>query len=222
SLVTVYTTSAGQSAPGGASAKPAADGVGEGVGADEASNDGVTDGETATAGGVHAAVKTIAARSFARMRSVSPWRPRLSLVDRVYLDHAATTPVDPEVAEAMARVLRETHGNPSSIYGEGRAARAAVDRARDEGAAAIDGDPSEIVFTSGGTEADNLALRGAITARRDERDGLVTTAIEHHAVIDTARDLERHEAVRLSVVGVDAHGVVSAEAIREAIDDRTA
>src|SRR5205823_5949654 len=89
-------------------------------------------------------------------------------MDRVYLDHAATTPVDPEVAEAMARVLRETHGNPSSIYAEGRAARAAVDRARDEVAAAINADPGEIVFTSGGTEADNLGLRGALKARRDE------------------------------------------------------
>jgi len=142
-------------------------------------------------------------------------------MDRVYLDHAATTPVDPEVAEAMARVLRDTHGNPSSIYAEGRAARAAVDRARDEVAAAIHADPSEIVFTSGGTEADNLALRGALTARRDERDGLVTSAIEHHAVIDTARDLERHSRIRVDVVGVDRNGVVEPEAIRDAIDDRT-
>src|SRR5436309_2298028 len=97
------------------------------------------------------------------------------------MDHAATPPVDPEVAEAMSRVLHDTHGNPSSIYAEGRAARAAVDRARDEVAAAIEAEPSEIVFTSGGTEADNLALRGALKARRDERDGLVTTGIEHHA-----------------------------------------
>ena len=142
-------------------------------------------------------------------------------MDRVYLDHAATTPVDPEVAEAMARALRETHGNPSSIYAEGRAARAAVDRARDEVAAAIEAEPSEIVFTSGGTEADNLALRGALKARRDERDGLVTTAIEHHAVIDTARDLERYAHVRLTVVGVDRQGVVDPAAMREAIDERT-
>ena len=142
-------------------------------------------------------------------------------MDRVYLDHAATTPVDPEVAEAMARVLRETHGNPSSIYAEGRAARAAVDHAREEVAAAISADPGEIVFTSGGTEADNLALRGALAARREERDGLVTTAIEHHAVIDTARDLERRAGVRLDVVGVDRHGIVDPEAIRDAIDDRT-
>ena len=141
-------------------------------------------------------------------------------MDRVYLDHAATTPVDPEVAEAMTRVLRETHGNPSSIYAEGRAARAAVDRARDEVAAAINADPSEIVFTSGGTEADNLALRGVLKVQ-DRRDGLITTAIEHHAVIDTARDLELHAHVRVDVVGVDRYGVVHPDAIRDAIDDRT-
>jgi len=141
-------------------------------------------------------------------------------MERVYLDHAATTPVDPEVAEAMARVLRETHGNPSSIYAEGRAARAAVDRARDEVAAAINADPSEIVFTSGGTESDNFALRGALKVK-DGRDGLITTAIEHHAVIDTARDLERSAHVRLTVVGVDRDGVIDPEAISEVIDDRT-
>src|SRR5437588_8849344 len=113
-------------------------------------------------------------------------------MDRVYLDHAATTPADPEVAEAMARVLRDIHGNPSSIYAEGRQARALVDRARDEVAAAIGADPAEIVFTSGGTEADNLALRGAIKARTGDADGIVTTAIEHHAVLDTAHDLAQH------------------------------
>src|SRR5437016_3660501 len=140
-------------------------------------------------------------------------------MDRVYLDHAATTPVDPEVAEAMTRVLRETHGNPSSIYAEGRAARAAVDRARDEVAAAINADPSEIVFTSGGTEADNLALRGVLKVK-DGRDGLITTAIEHHAVIDTARDLELHAHVRVDVVGVDRYGVVHPDAIRIARERR--
>src|SRR6059036_663402 len=134
-------------------------------------------------------------------------------MDRVYLDHAATTPVDPEVAEAMTRVLRETHGNPSSMYAEGRAARAEV-------AAAINADPSEIVFASGGTEADNLALRGVLKVK-DGRDGLITTAIEHHAVIDTARDLELHAHVRVDVVGVDRYGVVHPDAIRDAIDDRT-
>ena len=140
---------------------------------------------------------------------------------RVYLDHAATTPVDPEVAEAMARVYRDGPGNPSSIYAEGRAARALVDQAREQVAAAIGAAPGEIVFTSGGTEADNLALRGALKARRAERDGLVTVATEHHAVLDTARDLAEHAHVRLDILGVDAQGRVSPDAIAAALDDRT-
>ena len=142
-------------------------------------------------------------------------------MNRVYLDHAATTPVDPEVAEAMARVLAETHGNPSSVYAEGRSARALVDRARDEVAAALGASASEIVFTSGGTESDNLALRGTFAARQGDGDGIVTTAIEHHAVLDTARDLaERHRA-RLIILPVDPHGRVSAAQVEGALDGRT-
>jgi cysteine desulfurase len=140
---------------------------------------------------------------------------------RVYLDHAATTPVDPEVAEAMARVYRDVQGNPSSIYAEGRAARALVDEAREQVAEAIGAQPAEIVFTSGGTEADNLAIRGALRARRDERDGLVTVATEHHAVLDTARDLAEHAHVRLTVLPVDGDGRVTAHAVAAALDDRT-
>src|SRR6266542_3893345 len=141
---------------------------------------------------------------------------------RVYLDHAATTPVEPEVAELMAQVLRDVPGNPSSIYAEGRKARAAVDRARDEVAAAIGADAGEIVFTSGGTEADNLALRGVLAACRGEADGLVTTAIEHHAVLDTAHDLAREGRARVTVTWVDALGRVDPAAIDAAIDERTA
>ncbi len=140
---------------------------------------------------------------------------------RVYLDHAATTPVDPEVAEAMARVYRDVQGNPSSIYAEGRAARALVDEAREQVADAIGAQPAEIVFTSGGTEADNLAIRGVLKARRAERDGLVTVATEHHAVLDTARDLADHAHVRLTVLPVDREGRVTAREIAAAIDDRT-
>ncbi len=140
---------------------------------------------------------------------------------RAYLDHAATTPVDPEVAEAMAQVLRDVHGNPSSIYAEGRAARGLVDRSRDQVAAALGAEPGEIVFTGGGTEADNLALRGTLRANRDKGDGLVTTAIEHHAVLDTARDLEREGRARVAIVGVDREGTVRASDVAEAIDDRT-
>ena len=141
---------------------------------------------------------------------------------RVYLDHAATTPVDPEVAELMAQVLREVPGNPSSIYAEGRRARALVDRARDEVAQAIGADPAEIVFTSGGTEADNLALRGVLKAREGEADGIVTTAIEHHAILDTAHDLEAHGQARVTVLPVDRDGRVGADAVARAIDPRTA
>ena len=140
---------------------------------------------------------------------------------RVYLDHAATTPVDPEVAEAMARVYRDTAGNPSSVYAEGRAARALVDDAREQVAAAIGASAGEIVFTSGGTEADNLALRGVLKATRGERDGLVTTAIEHHAILDTAHDLAEHAHVRVTVVPVDRDGRVSPDDIGGAIDGRT-
>jgi cysteine desulfurase len=141
---------------------------------------------------------------------------------RVYLDHAATTPVDPEVAEAMVRVYRDVQGNPSSIYAEGQAARALVDKAREQVAAAIGASPGEIVFTSGGTEADNLALRGVLKARGPERDGLVTDAIEHHAILDTAHDLAEHARVRVTVVPVDRDGRVDPAAIGAAIDERTA
>ena len=141
---------------------------------------------------------------------------------RVYLDHAATTPVDPEVAELMAQVLREVPGNPSSIYAEGRRARALVDRARDEVAQAIGADPGEIVFTSGGTESDNLALRGVLKAREGAADGLVTTAVEHHAVLDTARDLAAHRLARLTVLPVDRDGRVTVQAVAAAIDTGTA
>ena len=141
---------------------------------------------------------------------------------RVYLDHAATTPVAPEVAELMAQVLRDVHGNPSSIYAEGRRARALVDRARTEVAEAISAQPTEIVFTSGGTEADNLALRGVLKAREGEADGIVTTAIEHHAILDTAHDLAAHRQARVRVLPVDREGGVSVDAVAAAIDAGTA
>ena len=140
----------------------------------------------------------------------------------MYLDHAATTPLDPEVAELMAKVLRDVSGNPSSIYAEGRAARAVVDQAREEVAAAIGAQAREIVFTSGGTEADNLALRGTLQAAAAGRDHLVTTAVEHHAVLDTARDLEARRGVRLTVLPVDQQGQVSVRAVEAALAERTA
>ena len=160
-------------------------------------------------------------RAARRLISISLITPRLAHVKRVYLDHAATTPVDPEVADAMARVLRETHGNPSSIYLEGRAARELVDRAREDVAAVLGAQPTEIVFTSGGTEADNLALRGVMKARRGLGDHLITTAVEHHAVLDTARDLESSGQVRVTVVPVGRDGRVDPAAIAAAIEPKT-
>ncbi|MEK7860353.1 MAG: cysteine desulfurase family protein, partial [Chloroflexota bacterium] len=98
---------------------------------------------------------------------------------------------------------------------------ALVDRAREEVAAALGADPREIVFTSGGTEADNLALRGTLKARQDDGDGLITTAVEHHAVLDTAEDLERHAHARVTVLPVDRHGRADPGDVARAIDERT-
>ncbi len=110
-----------------------------------------------------------------------------------YLDHAATTPLREEVLEAMLPYLREQFGNPSSLHGPGRRARVAVERAREQVAHVLGAEPGEVVFTSGGTEADNLALRGVLTGaagRETGRPGLVTSAVEHEAVLQTAHALE--------------------------------
>jgi cysteine desulfurase len=141
-------------------------------------------------------------------------------MDRVYLDHAATTPVDPEVAEAMSRVLRETHGNPSSIYAEGRAARALVDTAREQIAALMNADPKEIVFTSGATESDNLAIKGIARAYKDQGHHIVTQQTEHRALLDSCRSLEK-DGFTVTYLPVDRHGWVDPEAVREAITDQT-
>jgi cysteine desulfurase len=141
----------------------------------------------------------------------------------IYLDHAATTPTDPEVLEAMLPFLTGTFscGNPSSIHRYGREARAAIDAARDSVADLIGADYSEIYFTSSGTEADNLALIGTLLAAPPERNHLVTTAIEHHAVLHAAHFLET-QGYEVTVVPVDAQGFVAPEAIAEALTDRTA
>ncbi len=140
---------------------------------------------------------------------------------RIYFDHNATTPLDPAVAEVVARTARDTFGNASSVHYYGQQAKAALDDARSAVATLIGAEPSEIIFTSGGTEADNLALRGVMKARRGLGDHLVTTAIEHHAVLDTARDLESNAHVRLTVVGVDREGRVDPAAIAAAIESKT-
>lgn len=124
-----------------------------------------------------------------------------------YLDHAATTPVLPEAAEVLARLSAEVFGNPSSVHAYGRAARAEVEDARDRVAAAIGASPAEIVFTSGGTEADNLALKGVAAKRAADGRHLVISAVEHHAVLDSAEALAG-QGWELSVVPVTPAGVV--------------
>lgn len=141
--------------------------------------------------------------------------------ERIYLDHAATTPLDPEAFEAMLPFLKESYGNPSSVYRRGREARRALDEARDAVAALIGARSSrEIVFTGGGSEADNFAIKGVAFANRDRGRHIVTTAIEHHAVLDAARFLESH-GFDVTYVQPDAHGIVSPEAVGEAVRDDT-
>jgi cysteine desulfurase len=139
---------------------------------------------------------------------------------RIYLDHAATTPVDQRVIAAMLPYLTSAWGNPSSIYAEAREARKGLDAARRTVAEALGAKPNEIVFTSGGTEADNLALRGVATAARAHGDHIITTAIEHHAVLHECAALEK-EGFRVTYLPVDGEGFVGLDALRAALDDRT-
>ena len=143
----------------------------------------------------------------------------MPLEPAVYLDHAATTPLAPEVVDTMVPLLREGFGNPSSVHARGRAARNAVDEARDRLAAVLGCAAGEVVFTSGGSEADNLAMRGCI----DRRGGghLVVTAIEHDAVLKCAEDLAASGRARVTVVGCDSRGVVDPEAVAAAVEDGT-
>ncbi len=137
----------------------------------------------------------------------------------VYLDHNATTPVHPEVRGAMARALEEGFGNPSSHHWAGRLARGMVDRAREEIARAIGGSVAEIVFTSGASEADNLAIRGTCREAIGPRDTIVLTAVEHPAVRAAALSCA-DRGWRVVTVGVDAEGRLDLDALDRALDGR--
>src|SRR5207248_5549620 len=140
-----------------------------------------------------------------------------------YLDYAATTPVLDEVVDAMLPYLRGTFGNPSSVYGVGRDAKKGLEEARERVAAAVGAAPGEIVFTAGGTEADNLALKGgAFRARSMRPDGnhIITTAVEHHAVLHAAEWLEK-QGFRVTFLPVDAEGVVDLDALAAALGPET-
>jgi cysteine desulfurase len=141
---------------------------------------------------------------------------------RVYFDYNATTPVAAEVAEAMARALREQFGNASSVHHFGQQAKAAMDEARSAVAALLNADPSEIVFTSGGTESDNFAIRGAADALDPTgRRHLIASAIEHEAVLNTLKALARR-GWRTTLLPADQSGIVSPDRLREIITDDTA
>ncbi|NKY84662.1 cysteine desulfurase [Nocardia veterana] len=137
----------------------------------------------------------------------------------VYLDHAATTPMFPAAVEAMTAVLG-TVGNASSLHGSGRTARRLLEEARESIAADLGARPSEILFTSGGTESDNLAVKGIYWARRDadpRRTRILVSAIEHHAVLDAVDWLQEHEGAQVTLLDVEADGTVSPRVLREAL-----
>ncbi|OLN23444.1 cysteine desulfurase NifS [Domibacillus antri] len=139
-------------------------------------------------------------------------------MERIYLDHAATSPVHPDAAQAMMDVLTGTFGNPSSIHSFGRDARRIVDEARTAIAGTINAGFNDIIFTGGGTEADNMAIFG--TARLRKKGHIITTAIEHHAVLHACETLEK-EGFDVTYLPVDETGVVSAADVKSAIRDDT-
>jgi cysteine desulfurase len=138
----------------------------------------------------------------------------------IYLDYAATTPVDPGVIEAMLPYFRDTFGNPSSIHSFGQQARSAVENAREKVASFLGAKPAEIIFTSGGTESNNFAIKGVAWANRKKGNHIVTSAIEHHAVMEPCHFLER-EGFEVTFLPVDSRGFVDPQDVAKAITGRT-
>ncbi|EAD3936601.1 aminotransferase class V-fold PLP-dependent enzyme, partial [Listeria monocytogenes] len=136
--------------------------------------------------------------------------------NRIYLDHAATSPIHPEVIQTMLGAITNTYGNPSSIHYAGREARKALDEARHTIADSIHAIEKEIIFTSGGTEGDNLAIIGAALAQQESGKHIITSQIEHHAVLKTCEYLET-QGFEVTYLPVDEHGIVSIESLQEAL-----
>lgn len=135
----------------------------------------------------------------------------------IYLDHNATTPLAPEVLEAMLPYLREHHGNPSSIHAAGRETRAAIDDARDRIARLLGAKPHEIIFTAGGTESDNLAILGLARQHASRGRHVITCATEHHAVLHACEWLEKREGFRVTVLPVEPNGQLDPARLRDAL-----
>ena len=138
----------------------------------------------------------------------------------VYLDYSATTPVKEEVLKEMIPYFTEKFGNPSSLYDKGLEAKAAVDHAREQLAALINADPKEIYFTAGGTEADNWSLMGVADKLKDKGNHIITTKIEHHAILHSCEFLEKH-GYEVTYLGIDENGRISLEELENAITDKT-
>ena len=143
-------------------------------------------------------------------------------MQRIYLDHNATTPIDPAVVDRMTAILRDEFGNPSSVHHFGQRAKAAIDEARSAVAALIGAEPGEVIFTGSGTEGDNLAIRGVAEALEPTgKRHLIVSAIEHEAVLNTAKALVRR-GWKVTMLPVDDSGIVSTEGLRAALTDDTA
>ncbi len=138
----------------------------------------------------------------------------------VYLDYSATTPVKEEVLKEMIPYFTEKFGNPSSLYDKGLEAKAAVDHAREQLASLINADPKEIYFTAGGTEADNWSLMGVADKLKDKGNHIITTKIEHHAILHSCEFLEKH-GYEVTYLGIDENGRISLEELENAITDKT-
>jgi len=138
----------------------------------------------------------------------------------VYLDHAGTTPLDPKVLEAMVPYFTQHFGNPSSLHSVGQEARYALDEARERVAGVLNCRPREIVFTAGGTESDNAAIHGVATALHETGNHIVTSSVEHHAVLHACQYLES-QGFEVTYLSVDADGMVQPEAVYNAINERT-
>lgn len=139
---------------------------------------------------------------------------------RIYLDYAATTPTDPKVIEAMAPFFFQAFGNPSSLHSFGQEAKQAIETARQSLAQFLGAGPEEIIFTSGGTESDNMALFGVASALRDKGKHIITSNIEHHAVYESAKILEK-QGFKLTYIPVDKQGLVNPQDVKKAINSET-
>jgi len=139
---------------------------------------------------------------------------------KIYLDYAATTPTHPEVVKEMLPYFNQIYGNPSSIYQIAQQAKGAVGEAREKVAKLINAKPEEIIFTSGGTEADNMAIKGIAFANKNRGNHIVTSKIEHHAVLNTCKWLEK-QGFKVTYISVDKYGMVDLDELKKSLTDKT-